>query len=69
LPLVYGLIKETALTTWDGSWILPMGQFKLRLEQRFSTENRFCASASNSCDILPFVLYQMTGIEYKLINP
>ncbi len=69
LPLVYRSIKETALTTWDGSWILPMGQFKLRLEQSFFTENRFCVPASNSCDILPFVLYQMTGNEYKLFNP
>jgi len=53
----------------DGSWIIPMSQFKLRLEHNFSKENSFCAAASSECAILPFVLYQMTGIEYKLINP
>lgn len=69
LPMVYRVIKETALTSWDGSWILPLGQFELKLEQNFATNNLFCMSTSNNCTILPFLLYRLTGNEYKLFNP
>ena len=69
LPRIYNAVRETALTVWDGSWIIPMTKFKQRLVSEFATDEVFCPISSSDCAKFAFVLYQVSGNEYKLFNP
>jgi hypothetical protein len=69
LPMIYNTVEETSVTAWDGSWIIPMGRFKQRLLSEFAKDDVFCLASTSDCHQVPFVMYQVSGNDYKLFNP
>ena len=69
LPKIYNTVRNTAISGWDGSWVIPISNFKQQLESDFASDDIFCLAGKINCSKIRFVLYQVSGNEYKLINP